>query len=331
MWYFKVSWVWPPFLASIFLSCASIYFIENDVERDCQAFDIFYGNLSGAINTNGCKIRQSRGIYFVDSFIKIDNRKIPIVAVMPKKPVKNFILHVVGGPSDSIQLGETNTAIRDFASDLARRGVGYVSIGYSGTFERSRFPEPNLPLAVEEIEGAFQLVSAGGANVCFFGQSLGGYLTLEARKRASGRDLHESRVVLYNPLLLSGLDSLAHFDGHPEAKRLVYHAFQSFSLGRDGREETIGLRHELRRDIFVRFFGDDIGNSPLGGNLSNVHLIYSSKEPSLGAQNLALAKKYFGEKIEIIDSESHTIPEGRRNYFIRRRLVHSVADFCFPK
>jgi hypothetical protein len=300
------------------------------VRVDCRYFNDTLGHFSAIFNSEECVVRQQWDIFIVDSHYIFKDRIIPISIIMPRrKRIQKIVINVVGGPSNSIRLDSLGPAHRDFAVHLARKNLAYITVGYSGTFERSRFPEANLPLAIEEIDYLYEQLTARNDNVCFFGSSLGGYITLVTRKNANSLSLRNSRAVIYNPLVISGSQILAHSDRHPEAKRLLYHRFNSFELDESGQERFIGLRDELHREIFVSFFGNDIDDDPIGGDRSNVKVLYSVREPVLGEMNKAIGRQEFSENFESIDSADHRIPGGWKNYFVRRRMADSVYNFCF--
>lgn len=324
--------MWPPLLVTTFLLFwFTVLYESGSMSINCKEIAKLHPEIGGFLDAQDCKAERFREVFLVNSTRTFNGRIVPIVAVLPRRmESKAAILDVIGGPASSIELTPNQKADWAIASGVAKKGIGYFRLAYSGTYERSHFPNANLPLAITEIEDIYISLKSTGMDVCLFGQSLGGFLTLYARQRARSKQFANSTAILFNPILLTGREALDFFDGHPDAKRLIYHRFNKVRFNNEGEEESVGLTDELRRDIFATYFGEELDVSPIGGDLTSVTVLYSKSEPQLGPENARLARKINPATYVELNTESHTIPVGWSSYLVRRSVKSALIDRCAP-
>jgi hypothetical protein len=327
----KRSWiVWPPLLVATLVYISLRWIGDPKItDVDCQRVMTANPKFAEVLAGSNCSSKRIGSVYHVKFDKVLADRSVPFEAVLPLKSRSGAaVLNIVGGPADTIELSPDRHASWAIATALARNGVGLFRVAYSGTYERSYFPQADLPLALEELEQTYNLLESAGYSVCMFGESLGGYLTLMSRQESRSEAYAKSKAVLFNPLVLSGYDATNYFDKQIDANRLVYHSFRSFSFRHDHTEEFHGVREELRRDIFISFFGELLHRSPNEGDVDGVSIIYTSEEPLLGRQNYILARKGLAKNfVEIADS-SHSLPEGFFKLWKRRKIVDTLLRHC---
>lgn len=327
----KLSWiVWPPLLVATLVYISLRWIGDSKITNvDCQSVMTANPKFAEVLAGSNCLSKRIGSVYHVKFDKVLEGRSVPFEAVLPLKSRSGAaVLNIIGGPADTIELSPDRHAAWAIATALAENGVGFFRVAYSGTYERSYFPQADLPLALEELEHAYNLLGSAGYSVCMFGESLGGYLTLISRQESKSEAYAKSKAVLFNPLVLSGYDATSYFDKQTDANRLVYHSFRSFSFGRDHTEKFHGVREELRRDIFVSFFGELFHTSPNEGDVDGVSIIYTTEEPLLGRQNYILARTKFAKNfVEIADS-GHSLPEGFSKFWKRRKIVNTLLKHC---
>lgn len=258
-------------------------------------------------------------------FVQNSGKKVPVWATVSDLKAshvgRKYLIYLVGGPNGWVRPQQLSPNRQRLLSNLLKAEIVPLLIAYAGTKERSYFPNADLPEAIDDLILVTQEIRSVDpqARICVLGESLGGYIAMQAIGKPEFRQAIAG-YVLVNPLVLSPKRQYDIYVSGPDGMRLWYWTINRYI--RDSRgDRYFGKVDELRFEIFKSFFGYLYFHEPVNeqgpDHLFKKVILSNDREPLF---------KENAQRMREIWDDNHIVNAWSRDHMLEDGIVRSWRD-----